>query len=385
MSESARRIAELQRELAGNPGSRQFYQLGELLRRDGKASEAAEALRSGLAHHPRYVAAWVALGRACLDSGQPSEAIHTLEQAIALDPQNPVAWRLLGEGHLALGERPEALEAMKHCLQLVPGDEVLQSAVDAITAEMAGPAPPAEPHEAQPTAAALIEPDEVFAAAEEVEEAAPAPQAPPAPESAPDELVWEPEESPRAPEPALLSESQAPALPTVPEVAPPVGDESAEVLFGEAPPAVEAPAEPPLPEAPAATPAVEAPAPQPTVEAELFTAPETEEGPALLKKVLQAPTPEPRLDAAAVQPPASLTLARLYVQQEALGESVRILERLLEREPGNAEARDLLALVRDIMEPLPAAPPKLSRRERRIAALQRWLASLTLGRERATP
>lgn len=385
MSESARRIAELQRELAGNPGSRQFYQLGELLRRDGKAPEAAEALRAGLAHHPRYVAAWVALGRACLDSGQPSEAIHALEQAIALDPQNPVAWRLLGEGHLALGERPEALEAMKRSLQLVPGDEVLQSAVDAIAAEMTAPAPPVEPHEAGASAAALIEPEEVFAAAEEVEEAAPAPQPPLAPHPAPDELDWQPVEAPRAPGPALLSESQAPALPTVPEAAPPVGLESAEVLFGEAPLTVGATAEPPLSDAPAATPAVEAPLPQPTGEAELFTAPETEEGPALLKKVLQAPTPEPRLDAAVVQPPASLTLARLYVQQEALGESVRILERLLEREPGNVEARDLLALVRDIMEPLPAEAPKLSRRERRIAALQRWLASLTLGRERATP
>jgi hypothetical protein len=36
MTESARRIAELQRELAANPASRQFYQLGELLRREGE-------------------------------------------------------------------------------------------------------------------------------------------------------------------------------------------------------------------------------------------------------------------------------------------------------------------------------------------------------------
>jgi len=68
-----------------------------------------------------------------------------------------------------------------------------------------------------------------------------------------------------------------------------------------------------------------------------------------------------------------------------MGEAVLVLERLLERDPGNVEARDLLVLVRDMMEPLPAEPPPLSRRERKIAALQRWLASLTLGRERATP
>jgi tetratricopeptide (TPR) repeat protein len=386
MSESARRIAELQRELAGNPASRQFYQLGELLRRDGKSAEAAEALRSGLAHHPRYVAAWVALGRAYVDAGQASEAVHSLEQAIALDPQNPVAWRLLGEAHLALGERAAALEAMQHSLELVPGDAVLQSAVDAIAAELASPASPEEPHEAEPPAAAPIEPDEVFGEAKEVEAPAPAPEPPAA---AADELAWEVEVAPPVPEPTFPAEGQAPAPPTVPEVAPAVGQETAEDLFGEPPEAVEAPPEPPsapapAPEAPAAAPAREAPAAQPTGDAELFTAPETEEGPALLKKVLQASASKAATTEVPAQPPASLTLARLYLQQQALSESVRVLERLLEREPGNVEARDLLELVRDMMEPLPAAPPRLSPRERRIAALQRWLASLTLGRERAT-
>src|SRR5512136_904315 len=97
MSDSERRIAELQRELAGNPGSRQFYQLGELLRRDGRAAEAAAVLRAGLAHHPRYVAAWVSLGRACLDQSRPADSAAALHEALELDAQNPVAWRLLGE------------------------------------------------------------------------------------------------------------------------------------------------------------------------------------------------------------------------------------------------------------------------------------------------
>jgi cytochrome c-type biogenesis protein CcmH/NrfG len=413
MSESARRIAELQRELAGNPASRQFYQLGELLRREGRGAEAAEALRSGLAHHPRYVAAWVALGRACVDAGQATEAVHSLEQALALDPQNPVAWRLLGEAHLALGERPAALEAMKHSLELVPGDAVLQSAVDAIAAELASPAPPEEPHEAEPPAAALIEPGEVFGEAEEVELAVPAAEEAPAPppaETAPEpafEMETEASEppaafpAPPAPEPAFEMELQAPEPPAAPpapkapprqpaalEAPPMAGQETADDLFG-GPPPVQAPPEPPAaplpaPEVPAAAPAEAAPALQPTGDAELFTAPETEEAPVLLKKVLQASAPWAAATQAPAQPPASLTLARLYVQQQALNEAVRVLERLLEREPGNVEARDLLALVRDMLEPMPAAPPKLSSRERKIAALQRWLASLTLGQERAT-
>ena len=382
MSESARRIAELQRELAGNPASRQFYQLGELLRRDGKGAEAAEALRSGLAHHPRYVAAWVALGRACVDAGQASEAVHSLEQALALDAQNPVAWRLLGEAHLALGERQAALEAMKRSLELVPGDAVLQSAVDAISAELTSPPRPEEPHEAGPLGAALIEPGEVFADAEEVETAVPF--AEPAPEPA-FEMELEAPEPPAAP-----PEPKAPAREPAPAAPPMAGQETADDLFGEAPQAVQPPPEPPVapapaPEPAAAPPAQEAPAPRPTEDAELFTAPETEEAPVLLKKVLQA-SASSKVAATEVpaQPPASLTLARLYVQQQALSEAVAVLERLLEREPGNVEARDLLVLVRDMMEPLPAAPPPLSWRERKIAALQRWLASLTLGRERAT-
>lgn len=413
MSESARRIAELQRELAGNLASRQFYQLGELLRREGRGAEAAEALRSGLAHHPRYVAAWVALGRACVDAGQATEAVHSLEQAIALDPQNPVAWRLLGEAHLALGERPAALEAMKHSLELVPGDAVLQSAVDAISAELASPPTPEGPQAAGPPAAALIEPDEVFAQAEEVELAVPAAEEAPAPppaQTAPEpafEMETEAPEppaafpTPPAPEPAFEMELQAsepPAAPPAPKApprepaaleAPPMaGQETADDLFG-GPPPVQAPPEPPAaplpaPKVPAAAPAEAAPALQPTGDAELFTAPETEEAPVLLKKVLQASAPWAAATEAPAQPPASLTLARLYVQQQALDEAARVLERLLEREPGNVEARDLLALVRDMLEPMPAAPPKLSSRERKIAALQRWLASLTLGQERAT-
>jgi cytochrome c-type biogenesis protein CcmH/NrfG len=381
MSESARRIAQLQRELAGNPGSRQFYQLGELLRRDGKAVEAAEALRAGLAHHPRYVAAWVALGRAYVEAGQAAEAIHGLEQALALDPQNPVAWRLLGEAYLALGDRKSALEAMKNSLQFAPGDEVLQSAVDALDAELGAGAAPTTPPAAEPFAGEPNEASEVLAGSPEAEAVLPSEPA----EAV--EVLEEPAAEPSAPPPeAVASEEMPPPAPEPSaDAAPPpaVGTETAEELFGEPEQAAEAVGEssappPSVPSEPEGTAVL-----QPTGEAELFTAPETEEAPALLKAVLTASASK-AASAVPAQPPASLTLARLYVQQQALDEAVRVLERLLEREPGNVEARDLLVLVNDMMGPLPAAPRPLSLRERKIAALQRWLASLTLGRERAT-
>ena len=57
------RIEQLRYLLREDPSSRIFFQLGELLRREGDAAEAVEVLESGLERHPRYVAAWVSLGR----------------------------------------------------------------------------------------------------------------------------------------------------------------------------------------------------------------------------------------------------------------------------------------------------------------------------------
>jgi tetratricopeptide (TPR) repeat protein len=426
MSESARRIAELQRELTSHPGSRQFYQLGELLRREGRSTDAAEALRAGLAHHPRYVAAWVALGRACVESGEAAEAVEGLEQALALDRQNPVAWRLLGEAYLALGDRPAALEAWKQCIELVPGDDVLQAAVDALSAEVEASPAPAAP-EAGPDAGAPR--PEPF-----VTEAAAAPQLPAAIETVSAQITLGPPGAPAAPDDAPpVAEEAVPVVTTKlrvqrfdeppaevppaapgPEVQGAVGQEAIEDLFPEASPsapphdagAPEAAEQPlddvlarPAPETPRVVsrpgaqppPALDRPAPPAAAqgpageagdEEELFTAPESEQAPTVLKAVLGAPSGP--ISSKVPAPPATLALARLYVQQQALDEAAQVLERLLEREPGNTEAQDLLSLVRDMMEPLPAAPPPLSRRERKIAALQHWLACLTLGRERAT-
>ncbi len=404
MTENTRRIAELQRELASNPASRQFYQLGELLRRDGRSQEASAVLHGGLAHHPRYVAAWVALGRASLEAGQASEAAAGLHEALGLDPQNPVAWRLLGEAHMALGDRPLALEAMQRCLELVPGDDVLQAAVEALAPDAAAPAPEAPAPAAteapfrEPPPPLPVEPRTLVLdapAAEALRAAASAEAARSAAAGradAPFDLPAATEAARDGSEPFAAAAAEAP--PAVPAPAEAVQPRPENQQFMTAPMALERITQAPegpwaQPSEPAQPPSVEVePTPAPPVstpigaaDSDLFTAPEIEAGPTLLKGLLRAPSDRARAEQS--QPPASLTLARLYVQQQAMDEAVLVLERLLEREPANIEARDLLALVRDMMAPLPEAPPPLSLRERRIAALQRWLASLTLGRERA--
>ena len=440
MTENTRRIAELQREVVANPASRQFYQLGELLRRDGRWAEAADALGAGLVHHPRYVAAWVALGRAYLEGGHGPDAVRGLEQALVLDAQNPVAWRLLGEAHLATGDRPAALEAMRRCLELVPGDDVLESAVEALTADATQP-----PAEKAPAPAGAVLPGAKPEAVARVSDVGPPPVAgghPSVASLAPQEVVLPPlaESVLGVPAPAAKAGDVFGEMPTFGEGLPlgsmgieqptadPFGlEEPVSMPAGVLEPAPPAPvAQPPAPSSAGATPeaptemlfelpveaaapvpsveieaqqraaiespiepvaeqqavepapAVEAEVPAPPVDAHFITAPPSEEAPLLLKAVLTAAAAT-----APVQPLPSLTLARLYVQQQALDEAVVVLERLLEREPANVEAQDLLALIRDMMAPLPEAPPPLPARERKIAALQRWLASLTLGRERA--
>lgn len=507
MVDNSKRIDELKRELAKDPRSRQFYQLGELLRREGRLNEAAEVLRGGLTHHTRYVAAWVALGRTCLDlgHGRESEAADALTQALGLDAQNPVAWRLLGESRLACGQRPAALEAMERALALVPGDEVLKAAVEALQVEVAKTAP-------------LLVPPKVSAPKPAEAPPAAAVAAPP-PQPAPEEAPFDFDAAPLALEPPAAHPSLAEAvLAPVPVVGEGPGSETsvaelvepaarpAEVLgavvaadqpspagalqpvsaappgevfdvFGEpalaaepvvAAQTVAAPAEeaaPPVPAAPGAVPffepspelpelagevapaeaaeALPAVAPVETAEQEAWPAVEPEPAPALPlaetpqeqalveggelpgpaaqaepgvaavaqmqgepapPEVTEPPVPElapaeepatppslgppagPPEVAADASPPASITLARLYLHQQQMDAAVEVLETVLRREPDNQEARELLGLVRDMLDVAPVVTtPTLTPGERKIASLQRWLARVQMGREGIAP
>lgn len=369
------RIAELRRELAANPTSRQFYQLGELLRREGDLAQAAQVLRQGLSHHPRYVAAWVSLGRALLDLHDLAGSQEAFRQALGLDPQNPVAWRLLAETLLALGERSQALAAFQQALALVPGDEVLEAAVASLKAELAAPAlapgPPPPPGEgssqllAQASAPPLAEPFQELAV----------PPPPPPAEVFGSEVFAVP---PPATEPALAEPFGAPA----PSEEPP-----------RTAPAAASPASPSEPPSlPWEAIAGEALGPPPALPLELFPPVEGGDFQAGASEPVQGPLAPPAeagrmlLDATpgagTGEEVPTLAAARAAIHRGQLQEAEAVLQALLSREPKNQEAADLLALVKDMMEPLPPEEPRLSPRARKIAALQRYLTHLTLARER---
>ena len=400
-SRGSDRIGELEKELGVNPASRQFYQLGELLRRDGRHRDACEVLRRGLVLNPRYVAAWVSLGRAAADCDDYEGASDALRAALALDPQNPVAWRLLGEARLALGDRAGALDALRRSLQLAPGDGVLQAAVETLAAE---PAPAeagigAAPLGEEPLAPALAspaEPEWAVYTAEPAAPGAPPPIADPFAAAAPvapaaGDVFAEVFEAP-APLPRLdsgvFSFSGAPLAPPPPvERAPVVEVAPAALLETPAPESGAPPLAADLDEAFAAALAAPPPPvaePEPAPQAawvEQAAAPRREPEPEPAPE--PEPMPAPAAPAQEPRPRPTVTLARLYIGQQQFAAAADVLEEVLDTQPSSQEARDLLDLVRDMMEPLPGALPPLSPRERKIAALQRWLASLTLGRERA--
>jgi len=146
------RIEQLRHQLREDPSSRVFYQLGELLRRSGEVGESVGVLRSGLEHHPRYVAAWVSLGRSLLQLEDWSGAEVAFARALEYDPENAVAARMIGEAATGRGDLVRAVKALKLARALSPRDPSLDERIAAVEAlleeqgllELARPkAPPA--------------------------------------------------------------------------------------------------------------------------------------------------------------------------------------------------------------------------------------------------
>ena len=123
------RIEELRFTLQRDPESRLFYQLGEMLRREGNLDEAVEVLTTGLEHHPAYVAAWVSLGRALEQGGRHAPAVEALTKALKIDPENAVAARTVGFALIELEDWRRAVEAFERAVQLLPGDDELMEAL----------------------------------------------------------------------------------------------------------------------------------------------------------------------------------------------------------------------------------------------------------------
>jgi len=131
------RLEQFRFELREDPSSRVFFKLGEVLRREGELEEAIAVLGTGLEQHPNYVAAWVSLGRALLDSGDPRRAADAFNRALALDPENAVASRHAGEAAIASGEWVNAIKALKRARALWAPDDALDERIALVEGHLA--------------------------------------------------------------------------------------------------------------------------------------------------------------------------------------------------------------------------------------------------------
>ena len=161
------RLEQLRFELREDPSSRIFFKLGEYLRREGELDEGVQILRAGLQEHPRYVAAWVSLGRALLVNGDSAAASEALASALELDPDNAVAALFAGEAAIANEDWVEAVKALKRARGLTPQDDALDERIAFVEEKLVGLGLFEQP---KPTAVASREPSPTLVATDAVGE-----------------------------------------------------------------------------------------------------------------------------------------------------------------------------------------------------------------------
>ena len=130
------RLAELRRRVHADPASVVFAQLAEEYRRAGCYQESVRSCRTGLAHHPGYLAARVTLGRSLMELGELDDAAREFRLVLERAPDNLAAIRSLAEIHRRRGVLPAALEYYKRALALARFDSDLEDTVNRIVAEM---------------------------------------------------------------------------------------------------------------------------------------------------------------------------------------------------------------------------------------------------------
>jgi tetratricopeptide (TPR) repeat protein len=394
------RIDHLRSLLRDDPGSRRFFLLGDLLRKNGEMEEAEKILSEGLEHHPRYVAAWVSLGRLQLETAQYSQAERSFARALELDPENAVAARLIGETAERIEEWVRAIKAYKLARALSPRDSFLEERIDAIENRLAGgpdelkPDPMEEPFAGasqpvpMPEASSEADPFPLGASEPELLDV---PEAPPVIQR-PREVIsvsevdpfstgstgntgiWMVSDDVFAPpqEPDATTEADVFGIEEPDEAVSPEFEEPVEEAVEE----IEESPEPVF---------VSEPEPLPEPAPEL-------EPPAISEPIEEPP---PSVDAAETRDDVLLptvTLARLALEQgdEALAEET--LKAILDRDPGNDEALNLLKRIEEgsQTEGMEASPDEPSVTPADLLAakaqgLRVWMESLREASERRAP
>jgi thioredoxin-like negative regulator of GroEL len=414
------RLTQLRARWQGDPSSRVFLQLAEEYRHLGRVQDALAVLESGLREHPGYLSALVAMGRCLLELGDAGQARGVLERVVQQDATQMVANKLLVRAYLETGEPERAGQRLDLYSLLNDSDPEIAELRRRVVAMSRPPRAPDEPRPEEPAERSRMDPSEAPGWGEGSGVEAPA-------------LV------------AALNGSVAPGgqaavggqavTAEVFDLGPAMSARSlaaGDDVFGLG--SQEGMAEIAAPPPPAFGPrgggndAEPFPDPAPEHSRSLYLAglaadrifmfDEAEEEPepapvaaaaaeqAAVLAPVAAPAEEPAAaapaeEAAASEPPAppaaTVTLADLYLRQGHTEEAARMLGEIVEREPGNAAAREGLARLAG--GPRPSRParldaaqllaglndPQASPTVRRTFLLQSYLARLRQPRRPHVP
>jgi thioredoxin-like negative regulator of GroEL len=358
------RLTQLRARWQGDPSSRVFLQLAEEYRHLGRVQDALQVLDAGLKEHPGYLSALVAKGRCLLELGDAGAARGVLERVVQQDATQMVANKLLVRAYLETGEPERAGQRLDLYSLLNDSDPEIAELRHRVVAMSRPPRAPDGPRPEEPAERSRMDPTETpspeiaevfdlgpaasarsFAAGDDVfglgapggggargagegpaAETAPAGQAKPI---RPASLASRGDGNGAEPFPDPVPEQSRKLY---------LASFAAERIFWfdeveeEPAPAAAASAEP------AAVGVAEKPAAVAMV---------AERSAPAAEPLAPAAAAAPAGESLATEPPAptvaTVTLAELYLRQGHTEEAVRIFGDIVQREPGNAAAREGLA------------------------------------------
>jgi len=145
-------IQKMSAELAQNPASLVFLELGETLRRRGQLEAAGRVVGAGLEQHPDLVDAHDLYARILVDVGDYGAGERVWVGALERDPRHLGSLKGLGFLYYRNGNLEEALEALETALGVDPTDQgvvramqTVRRALDEAEAEAAPEVPASDP------------------------------------------------------------------------------------------------------------------------------------------------------------------------------------------------------------------------------------------------
>src|SRR6266540_630214 len=122
-------------ELAADPDSLIFLDLGEALRRRGQLDAAAKVARTGLARYPELARAHDLCARILCDRGEPDRAFEAWVTALQFDGSLVSAHKGLGFLYYRAGDLAAAEKHLAYAAQADPDDPGTLGALERVQAD----------------------------------------------------------------------------------------------------------------------------------------------------------------------------------------------------------------------------------------------------------